>query len=130
MVARAKGAFMTHTVIGAPDTCAQKIAAFLQDCALDGLMLIFADYAEGLRVSGTRNLAAPAEVMSALKDWIAPVAHRAFAGGHAGGFRVARWRAWRRQGYDVTAPQAAIRNAALLGRCGARGAACPACSCA
>src|SRR6201995_5435147 len=52
MVARAKGAFMTHTVIGAPKTRAQKISAFLKDCALDGLMLIFADYAEGLRVTG------------------------------------------------------------------------------
>ena len=56
MVARAKGAFMTHTVIGAPKTCAQKIAAFLDECALDGLMLIFADYAEGLRVAGREIL--------------------------------------------------------------------------
>ncbi|HXS06159.1 MAG TPA: LLM class flavin-dependent oxidoreductase [Rhizomicrobium sp.] len=56
MVARAKGAFMTHTVIGAPRTCAQKIAAFLQGCALDGLMLVFADYAEGLRVAGREIL--------------------------------------------------------------------------
>ncbi len=56
MVARAKGAFMTHTVIGAPKTCAQKIAAFLEECALDGLMLIFADYAEGLRVAGREIL--------------------------------------------------------------------------
>jgi pyrimidine oxygenase len=56
MVARAKGAFMTHTVIGAPRTCAQKIATFLDDCALDGLMLIFADYTEGLRVMGREIL--------------------------------------------------------------------------
>jgi pyrimidine oxygenase len=56
MVARAKGAFMTHTVIGAPKTCAQKIAAFLDDCALDGLMLIFADYTEGLQVMGREIL--------------------------------------------------------------------------
>ncbi len=61
MVARAKGAFMTHTVIGAPKTCAQKIAAFLKDCALDGLMLIFADYTEGLRVMGR-------EILPCLKD--------------------------------------------------------------
>src|SRR6185312_14474903 len=52
MVARAKGAFMTHTVIGAPKSCAQKIEALLKDCALDGLMLIFADYAEGIAVMG------------------------------------------------------------------------------
>ena len=56
MVARAKGAFMTHTVIGAPNTCAQKISALLKDCALDGLMLVFADYAEGLRVAGREIL--------------------------------------------------------------------------
>ena len=56
MVARAKGAFMTHTVIGAPRTCAQKISALLKDCALDGLMLVFADYAEGLRVTGREIL--------------------------------------------------------------------------
>ena len=56
MTARAKGAFMTHTVIGAPKTCAQKISDFLQICALDGLMLIFADYAEGLRVAGREIL--------------------------------------------------------------------------
>lgn len=56
MVARAKGAFMTHTVIGAPTSCAQKIAAFLDDCALDGLMLIFADYAEGIAVMGREIL--------------------------------------------------------------------------
>jgi pyrimidine oxygenase len=56
MVARAKGAFMTHTVTGAPRTCAQKISALLEECALDGLMLIFADYAEGLRVTGREIL--------------------------------------------------------------------------
>jgi len=56
MVARAKGAFMTHTVVGAPRTCAQRISAFLEECALDGLMLIFADYAEGLRVAGREIL--------------------------------------------------------------------------
>lgn len=56
MVARAKGAFMTHTVIGAPKSCAQKIEALLKDCALDGLMLIFADYAEGIAVMGREIL--------------------------------------------------------------------------
>ena len=55
-VAAAQGAFMTHTVIGAPKTCAQKISDFLQTCALDGLMLIFADYREGLTVAGREIL--------------------------------------------------------------------------
>ncbi len=56
MVARSKGAFMTHTVIGSPTSCAEKIASFLRDCALDGLMLVFADYDEGLRVMGREIL--------------------------------------------------------------------------
>jgi pyrimidine oxygenase len=56
MVARAKGAFMTHTVIGSPNSCAEKIHALLEECALDGLMLIFANYAEGLRVMGREIL--------------------------------------------------------------------------
>jgi pyrimidine oxygenase len=56
MVARAKGAFMTHTVIGSPKSCGQQIGAFLKNCALDGLMLIFADYAEGIKVAGREIL--------------------------------------------------------------------------
>ncbi|MGH6828138.1 MAG: LLM class flavin-dependent oxidoreductase [Rhizomicrobium sp.] len=56
LTARAKGAFMTHTVIGAPETCAQAIAAFLKTCALDGLMLIFGDYQAGLNVMGREIL--------------------------------------------------------------------------
>jgi pyrimidine oxygenase len=56
MVARAKGAFMTHTVIGAPATCAQKMESFMKACELDGLMLIFADYREGLTVTGREIL--------------------------------------------------------------------------
>jgi pyrimidine oxygenase len=47
---------MTHTVIGSPSTCAEKIQALLNACALDGLMLIFADYVEGLRVTGREIL--------------------------------------------------------------------------
>jgi pyrimidine oxygenase len=56
MTARARGAFMTHTVIGAPSTCAEQMEHFMRDCALDGLMLIFADYKEGLRVTGREIL--------------------------------------------------------------------------
>jgi pyrimidine oxygenase len=56
MTARARGAFMTHTVIGSPMTCAEKMESFMRHCALDGLMLIFADYAEGLRVFGREML--------------------------------------------------------------------------
>ncbi len=56
MVARARGAFMTHTVTGSPATCAQAMEHFMRDCALDGLMLIFADYKEGLAVMGREIL--------------------------------------------------------------------------
>lgn len=56
MTARAQGAFMTHLVTGSPATCAERMAHFLHHCALDGLMLIFADYREGLRVAGREIL--------------------------------------------------------------------------
>jgi pyrimidine oxygenase len=56
MVARAKGAFMAHTVTGSPATCAQQMEGFMRDCLLDGLMLTFADYREGLRVAGQQIL--------------------------------------------------------------------------
>jgi pyrimidine oxygenase len=56
MVARAKGAFMTHTVIGSPATCAEKLESFMRGCDIDGLMLVFADYREGLTVTGSQIL--------------------------------------------------------------------------
>ncbi len=51
-VAKQQGAFMTHTVVGSPSTCAEQIEAFVDDCQLDGLMLIFPDYVEGLTMFG------------------------------------------------------------------------------
>lgn len=51
-----QGAFMTHTVSGSPGACAEKIEAFVDDCRLDGLMLIFPDYAEGLAMFGEEIL--------------------------------------------------------------------------
>ena len=56
MTARAQGAFMTHLVTGSTATCAERMEHFLTHCALDGLMLIFADYKEGLRVAGREIL--------------------------------------------------------------------------
>ncbi|HKQ11461.1 MAG TPA: LLM class flavin-dependent oxidoreductase, partial [Rhizomicrobium sp.] len=52
MTARAQGAFMTQTVVGSPATCAAKIEKFLRDCEIDGLMFIYDDYIQGLRVTG------------------------------------------------------------------------------
>jgi len=56
MTERSKEAFMTQAVIGSSATCAARIADFLRDCEIDGLMFIFDDYAEGLRVTGREIL--------------------------------------------------------------------------
>jgi pyrimidine oxygenase len=56
MTARAQGAFMTQAVVGSPATCAAKIEAFLRDCDIDGLMFIYDDYPQGLRVTGQQIL--------------------------------------------------------------------------
>jgi pyrimidine oxygenase len=56
MTARAQGAFMTQAAVGSPATCAAKIEAFLRDCDIDGLMFVYDDYAEGLRVTGQEIL--------------------------------------------------------------------------
>jgi pyrimidine oxygenase len=56
MTARAQGAFMTQTVIGSPATCAAGIEDFLRDCDIDGLMFVYDDYAQGLRVTGREIL--------------------------------------------------------------------------
>jgi pyrimidine oxygenase len=58
MTARAKGAFMTQTAIGTPATCAAQIEDFLRDCEIDGLMFVYDDYSEGLRVTGREILPA------------------------------------------------------------------------
>ena len=56
MTARAQGAFMTQTAVGAPATCAAKIEQFLRDCEIDGLMFVYDDYARGLRVTAREIL--------------------------------------------------------------------------
>jgi pyrimidine oxygenase len=43
---------MTQTVIGAPASCAAQVEEFVTSCELDGLMLIFPDYVEGLTMFG------------------------------------------------------------------------------
>ena len=58
MTERAKNAFMTQTVVGSPATCAAQIERFLRDCEIDGLMFIFDDYSQGLRVTGREILPA------------------------------------------------------------------------
>jgi pyrimidine oxygenase len=51
-LAEQQGAFMTQTVVGSPATCRDRIEDFLDYCELDGLMLIFPDYVEGLEMFG------------------------------------------------------------------------------
>ncbi|EOX4387926.1 LLM class flavin-dependent oxidoreductase [Citrobacter freundii] len=48
MFERASNAFMSHTAIGSAQTCQQQIESLIRDCELDGVMLIFPDYVEGL----------------------------------------------------------------------------------
>jgi pyrimidine oxygenase len=57
-LASSQGAFMTQTVAGTPSRCAGEIQALMTYCELDGLMLIFDDYVEGLRRFGAEALPA------------------------------------------------------------------------
>ncbi|WP_242688645.1 LLM class flavin-dependent oxidoreductase [Photorhabdus tasmaniensis] len=56
MVERSQNAFMTHTAIGNPETCLRQLSDLLRECELDGVMLIFPDYVEGLTTFGTQIL--------------------------------------------------------------------------
>jgi pyrimidine oxygenase len=56
MAARRMGAFMNQIAAGTPDTCREKMEEFIEYCDLDGLMLTFADYVEGLHVVGQEIL--------------------------------------------------------------------------
>ncbi len=52
MAARRIGAFMNQIAAGTPETCHEKMHQFIEHCDLDGLMLTFADYIQGLRAVG------------------------------------------------------------------------------
>jgi pyrimidine oxygenase len=47
---------MTQTAVGSPASCGEQVEAFLDYCELDGLMLIFPDYVEGLKMFGQEIL--------------------------------------------------------------------------
>jgi pyrimidine oxygenase len=47
---------MTQTVIGSPATCREQVEQFVRFAELDGLMLIFPDYVEGLKMFGAEML--------------------------------------------------------------------------
>ena len=71
---------MTHTVIGSPKHLRREDGRFLHDCALDGLMLIFADYEEGLRVAGREILPRLRRLGMSAQGLDRAVTHRAAAG--------------------------------------------------
>jgi pyrimidine oxygenase len=55
-VAKTQGPFQTQTMVGAPRTCAEKVADYMMRCELDGLMTIYPDYVEGLKMFGAEIL--------------------------------------------------------------------------
>jgi pyrimidine oxygenase len=63
-LAESQGPFMTKTVVGAPSTCAAQIEAMVRDCELDGLMLIFPSYVEGLEMFAAEILPGLREAFS------------------------------------------------------------------
>ena len=54
--ARGMPACNTQMAIGSPATCAEQIEAFFEECEVDGVMLIFPDYVEGLDMFGREIL--------------------------------------------------------------------------
>jgi pyrimidine oxygenase len=55
-VASARSSFMTPRLIGSPDTVGAQAIALLEQAELDGLMLIFPDYIEGIQIFADRIL--------------------------------------------------------------------------
>lgn len=53
---KAKNTFMTNMVHGTPETCTAKLEEQIENCELDGVMLIFPDYAAGLKEFGASVL--------------------------------------------------------------------------
>ena len=55
-VASARSSFMTPRLIGSPETIAEQAIRLMEEAELDGLMLIFPDYIEGLQILADRVL--------------------------------------------------------------------------
>ena len=55
-VASARSSFMTPRLIGSPETIAEQAIRLMEEAELDGLMLIFPDYIEGLHILADRVL--------------------------------------------------------------------------
>ena len=55
-VANARSSFMASRIIGSAATVTRRLSELLEQCALDGVMLIFPEYLEGLRVFAERIL--------------------------------------------------------------------------
>ncbi len=54
--AKKAGCSQNHTVVGSPETCRQKIEELVEKCEIDGVMLIYPEYEEGLEMTGTEIL--------------------------------------------------------------------------
>ena len=48
-VSNARSSFMTTHIIGSAETVAERCEALMSDCELDGMMLIFPDYVQGMK---------------------------------------------------------------------------------
>jgi pyrimidine oxygenase len=46
-------ASQNHTVVGSPATCREQMEEYVENCELDGVMLIFPDYVSGLEMFGS-----------------------------------------------------------------------------
>ena len=56
LVVRARDAFMTSVIAGTPRMIERQIGETLEAAELDGMMLVFPDYVEDLRIFGTEIL--------------------------------------------------------------------------
>jgi pyrimidine oxygenase len=56
LVSRSRGGFMTSRLAGTPEALSEQIIGTLRGAELDGMMLIFADYIEDLKVVGEQVL--------------------------------------------------------------------------
>ncbi len=66
-IKNARSGFMTTHVIGSPQTVSERCAALVEECDLDGLMLIFPDYLKDMPVFA-------AEILPKLRALKSPIA--------------------------------------------------------
>ena len=119
-IAKQQGAFMTQTAVGSPATCADEIEEFIGHAELDGLMLIFPDYVEGLKMFGADILPGPADGDRMNAAIPAEAGRRGAPNGAAAQDRLAGWIAPARTALlvidmqvDFASPEGALGQAGL-----------------